>query len=134
MELIMESIRFLIGFQEDIKLPRPHGTINHTVIRVSYKVSGDIKVPGPHGTINHTVIRVSIIGFQEDIKVPGPMEQLTIQSREFPIGFQEDINIIIVIVIVIKIIIIIIFIIFILACPDACCESGQTSGSCRVLP
>ena len=113
-QLTIQSLGFLIGFQ------------------------GDIKVPGPHGTINHTVIRVSIIGFQEDIKVPGPMEQLTIQSREFPIGFQEDINIIIVIVIVIviKIIIIIIIIIFIfiLACPDACCESGQTSGSCRVLP
>ena len=129
----MESIRFLIGFREDLKLPRPHGTINHTVIRVSIiGFQEDIKVPGRHGTINHTVIRVSIIVFQEDIKVPGPMEQLTIQSREFPIGFQEDINIII--VIVIKIIIIIFIFIFILVCPDACCESGQTSGSCRVLP
>jgi 5-bromo-4-chloroindolyl phosphate hydrolysis protein len=63
------------------------------------------------------------------------MEQLTIQSLGFLIGFQEDINIIIVVVVVIiimiMIMIMIIIIIIILACPDARCESGQTSGSCR---
>jgi len=63
------------------------------------------------------------------------MEQLTIQSLGFLIGFQEDINIIIVVVVVviiiITIIIIIVIVIVILACPDARCESGQTSGSCR---
>ena len=63
------------------------------------------------------------------------MEQLTIQSLGFLIGFQEDINIIIVVVVVIIMIMImimiIIIIIVILACPDARCESGQTSGSCR---
>ena len=75
MELTIQSLGFLIGFQEDIKVPRPHGTINHTVI----------------------------------------------QSLGFLIGFQEDIIIIFFFFIII---------IFILACPDARCESGQTSGSC----
>ena len=60
---------FLIGFQEDIKVPRPHGTINHTVMKVSYRVSGRYhNPPRPHETINHTVIRVSL-GFYEDIKM-----------------------------------------------------------------
>ena len=78
------------------------------------------------------------------------MEQLTIQSLGFPIGFpigfQEDIKIIKIIIIIIIIIVIIIIIIVviviivimvimvsivILACPDARCESGQSSGSCR---
>ena len=55
------------------------------------------------------------------------MKQLTIQSLRFLIGFQEDIKIMIKMIIVI---IIIVIIIVILACPDARCESGQTSGSC----
>jgi len=38
-QFTIQSLGFLIGFQEDIKLPRPHGTMNHTVIRVSYGVS-----------------------------------------------------------------------------------------------
>ena len=64
------------------------------------------------------------------------MEQLTIQSLGFLIGFQENINIIIVVVVVVVIIItiiiiIIVIVIVILACPDSRCESGQTSGSCR---
>ena len=64
------------------------------------------------------------------------MEQLTIQSLGFLVGFREDIKIIIiviviVIVIIIIIIIIIVIIIVILAFPDARCESRQTSGSCR---
>ena len=63
-----------MGFQEDIKVPRPHGTINDTVIRVSYRVSRRYQSP------------------------PGPTEQLTIQSLGFLIGFligiQEDIKVI----------------------------------------
>jgi hypothetical protein len=59
------------------------------------------------------------------------MEQLTVQSLGFPIGFQEDIKIII--IITITVIIVIVIVIVILACPDARCESGQTSGSCRNL-
>ena len=58
------------------------------------------------------------------------MKQLTIQSLRFLIGFQEDIKIMIKMIIVI---IIIVIIIVILACPDARCESGQTSGSCRSI-
>ena len=58
------------------------------------------------------------------------MKQLTIQSLRFLIGFQEDIKIMIKMIIVI---IIIVIIIVILACPDARCESGQTSGSCRTI-
>ena len=54
------------------------------------------------------------------------MEQLTIQSLGFLRRFQEDIIIIIIIIIIL---IIIIIIIVILACPDARCESRQTSGS-----
>ena len=50
------------------------------------------------------------------------MERLTMQSLGFLKGFQEDIIIIIVVVVVV---------IAILACQDARCESGQTSGSCR---
>ena len=53
------------------------------------------------------------------------MERLTMQSLGFLKGFQEDIIIIIVVVVVIVIVI------AILACQDARCESGQTSGSCR---
>ena len=34
---------FLIGYQENIKIPQPHG-INHTVIRVSYRFQEDIKI------------------------------------------------------------------------------------------
>jgi heme/copper-type cytochrome/quinol oxidase subunit 2 len=60
------------------------------------------------------------------------MEQLTVQSLGFPIGFQEDIKIIIItITITVIIVIVIVIVIVILACPDARCESGQTSGSCR---
>ena len=58
------------------------------------------------------------------------MEQLTIQSLGFLKGFQEDIKIMIIIIIIIAIVIVIIIVI--LACPDARCESGQTSGSCRI--
>ena len=39
MKQSIQSLGFLIGFQEDIKVPRPHGTINHTIIRVSKRVS-----------------------------------------------------------------------------------------------
>jgi len=53
---IQSLIGFLIGFQEDIKVPRPHGTINRTVIDEF------------------------LIGFKKITKSPGPMEQLTIQS------------------------------------------------------
>ena len=65
------------------------------------------------------------------------MEQLTIQSLGFLVGFREDIKIIIIVIviviviIIIIIIIIIVIIIVILAFPDARCESRQTSGSCR---
>jgi hypothetical protein len=54
------------------------------------------------------------------------MEQLTIQPLGRLIGSQEYIKITIVIIIIIVIIVI-------LACPDAHCESGQTSGSCRTI-
>ena len=50
------------------------------------------------------------------------MEQLTIQSLGSLLGFQEDIKIIIIVVVVV-----------ILACLDARCEPGQTSGSCRII-
>jgi len=52
-----------------------------------------------------------LVGFQEDIKVPGRMEQLTMQSLGFLVGFQEDIKIIVIVIINIIIIIIIIIII-----------------------
>ena len=99
----------------------------------------------------HTVIGVSyshwgfLWGFKKIWKSIGPMKQLTIQSLGFLIAFQEDIKImmiitiiiiiiiiivIIIIVIIIVIVILIVIIIVILACPDARCESGQTSGSC----
>ena len=39
MALTIQWLRFLKGFQVDIKIPRPYGTINHTVIRVSYRDS-----------------------------------------------------------------------------------------------
>jgi len=62
-QLTIQSLGFLIGFQEDIKVPRLLGTINHTVIRVSYMVSRRYQnPPGPIEqliTIYHTVIRVS---------------------------------------------------------------------------
>ena len=64
-----------------------------------------------------------LVGFQEDIKVPGRMEQLTMQSLGFLVGFQEDINDIVVVVIII----------IILACPDTRWKSGQTSGSCSKI-
>ena len=51
MELTIQSLGFLIGFQEDIKIPRPHGTINHTVIRVSYRDSKRYQSPPAYGTI-----------------------------------------------------------------------------------
>ena len=47
-----------------------------------------------------------LVGFQEDIKVPGRMEQLTMQSLGFLVGFQEDIKIIVIVIINIIIIII----------------------------
>ena len=119
-QLTIQSLGFLLGFQEDIKIPGPKRTIQT-----------NIKILWPHGTIKHTVIRVSL-GFQDDIKIPwapGPLAPWNIFHTVFGFlfGFQEDINIIIVVVVVVIIIIIIV----ILACPDARCESGQTSGSCR---
>ena len=59
-----------------------------------------------------------------------PMEHLTIQSFGFLLGPQEDIKII---TTIITIIITFIIIIVILTCPDARCEPGQTSGSCRKI-
>jgi len=47
----------------------------------------------------------------------------TIQSLGFLLGFHEDV----------KIFIIIIIVVVILACPDARCESGQTSGFCSII-
>ena len=39
-QLTIQSLGFLIiGFQEDIKIPWHHETTNHTVIRVSYRIS-----------------------------------------------------------------------------------------------
>ena len=63
------------------------------------------------------------------------MEQQTIQSLGFLIGFQEDIKIVILIVVVVLVVVLVVIVIFIfiLACPDARCESGQTSGSCRKI-
>ena len=46
-----------------------------------------------------------LVGFQEDIKVPGRMDQLTMQSLGFLVGFQEDIKIIVIVIINIIIII-----------------------------
>jgi hypothetical protein len=53
----------------------------------------------------------------------------------FLIGFPEDIKIIIIaiIAIIIIIVVVVVIVIVILACPDACCESGQTSGFCRIV-
>ena len=95
-QLTIQSSGSLIGFPEDIKIPRPLGTTNHTNFRVSFRISRryqnpsdpwnnlviqssgflfgfqeDIKIPRPHGTINHTIIRF-LQGFQEDIKIPRP--------------------------------------------------------------
>ena len=53
-------IGFLIGFQEDIKIPRPMEQVTIAVsLGVLLGFQRDINVPRPHGTINHTVIRVS---------------------------------------------------------------------------
>ena len=59
MELTIQSLGFLLGFQEDIKIPRPHGTIYHTVIKVFKGFQEDIKIPRPQGPLEHTAIRVS---------------------------------------------------------------------------
>ena len=67
--------------------------INQTLIRASSRFQEDIKIPHPHGTISHTVIRVSDRVSKKISKFPGPMEQLTVQSWGFLIGFQEDIKI-----------------------------------------
>ena len=37
--IITQSLGFLIGVQEHIKIPWPHGTSNHTINRVSSRVS-----------------------------------------------------------------------------------------------
>ena len=103
----IQSLGFFVGFQEDIKIPRPPGTIS--VIIQSWGF---------------------LFRFQEDIKIPQPMERLTMQSLGFLIGFQEDI-IIIVVVVVAAVVVVVVIVIAILACPDARCESGQTSGSCN---
>ena len=50
------------------------------------------------------------------------MEQLSIQSWGFLIGFHIKIIIIIIVIVIVT-----------LTCPDACCESGQTSGSCCIF-
>jgi len=44
-ELFIQSLGFLMGFREDIKIPRPHETINHTMIRVSFGVSRRYQSP-----------------------------------------------------------------------------------------
>ena len=49
----------------------------------------------------------------------------TIQSLGFLLGFHEDVKIFIIIIIIIVVVI--------LACPDARCESGQTSGFCSII-
>ena len=58
----IQSLGFPLGFQEDIKIPRPHGTINHTVTSFSFLFiigfQEDIKIPQPHGTLNNTVTGV----------------------------------------------------------------------------
>ena len=94
--------------------------IKHTVMMVSFTVSRRYQNPSVHGTVNNTIIGVS--------KSPGPMAQLTIQSLELVLGFQEGIKIIMFVIIIIIIIIIVI-----LACPDAHCKSGQASGSCHTF-
>ena len=58
-QLTIQSLGFLLGFQEGTKLPRPHETINHPIIRVSLGFQEDIKLPRPHETINHPIIRVA---------------------------------------------------------------------------
>ena len=137
-QLIIQSLGFLLRFQEDIKIPQPHGTINHTIIRVSCRVSRRYQNPAAR---KEQLTLQFLISFKQISRSCGHMEQLNIQSLGFLLGFQhnikippatwnifhtvfgfllgfqEDINIIIIIVI--------------LACPDARCESGQTSGSCR---
>jgi hypothetical protein len=87
-------------------------------MRVSFTVARRYQNPSVHGTVNHTIIGVS--------KSPGPMEQLTIESLELVLRFQEGIK-------VIMFVIIIIIIIVILACPDAHCKSRQASGSCHTF-
>ena len=44
-QLTIQSLGFLLGFQEDTKLPRPHETINHPIIRVSFRVSRRYQTP-----------------------------------------------------------------------------------------
>ena len=59
-ELTIQSLGFLTGFQEDIKIPRPMEQVTIAVsLGVLLGFQRDINVPRPHGTINHTVIRVS---------------------------------------------------------------------------
>ena len=58
-QLTIHSLGFLIGFQEDIKIPRPHETIHKTILRFLLWIQEDIEAPWLHGTINHTVSRVS---------------------------------------------------------------------------
>jgi len=61
------------------------------------------------------------------------MKQLNDTVIRVSYGFQEDLKIstIIIIIIIIVIIIVIVVLNVIVACPDARCESGQTSGSCH---
>ena len=37
-QLIIQSLGSRTQFQEDIKIPAANGTVNHTVIRASYRV------------------------------------------------------------------------------------------------
>jgi len=46
-QLAIQRLGFLSGFQQDIKIPCPHGAISHTEIRVSFRISTRYQNPLP---------------------------------------------------------------------------------------
>ena len=87
---IIQSLGFLLRFQEDIKIPQPHGTINHTIIRVSCRVSR--RYQNPLAPKEQLTLQF-LISFKQISRSCGHMEQLNIQSLGFLLGFQDDIKI-----------------------------------------
>ena len=97
-QLTIQSLGFLIGFQEDIKVPRPLATINHTVISVSYRIPRRCQNP-PAPWNNKSLLIIQSLGFlielQKDVKILWHHETITvtIQSLGCLIRFQEDIKV-----------------------------------------
>jgi hypothetical protein len=51
MELAIQSSGFLIGFQEDIEIPRPMEQLFMQSLGFLIGIQEDIEIPRPHGTI-----------------------------------------------------------------------------------